>query len=247
MGKTKDRVGETSINFQGLEMKILEYRKAIDMTIQFEDGTIVNKTAYKEFSNGSIKNLNHPSIFGKGYMGEGRYKAWGGSGLTKQYCTWIAMLSRCYNEKELKRSPTYRGVEVHQEWYNFQVFAEWFENNYKEGFHLDKDIICSDCRVYSPETCVFVPREINSLFTSARISKRNLPVGIYYLRGRYQVSTPTHDKTTYIGFYKTVEEAMIVYKIAKEKYMREVAEIWKDRVDHRVYQILYNYTIEIAD
>lgn len=228
-------------------MKIIEYRRAIDLTVQFEDDTIVKKAAYKEFSSGSIKNLNHPSIFDKGYMGEGKYKAWGKTKLTKVYNTWFGMMSRCYDEKLRTKQPTYSDVEICNEWHNFQNFAKWFEENYIDGFHLDKDIICPTCRIYSPETCVFVPRDINSLFTSARISKRNLPVGIYHLRGRYQVSTPNHGRTTYIGFYKTVEEAMVVYKITKEKYMREVSEIWKGRVDERVYQALANYIVEIAD
>ena len=240
----KNRVGEVNINFQGLKMKIIEYRKAIDMTVQFEDGTVVKKVAYKEFSSGSIKNLNYPSVFGKGYMGEGKYKAWGGNKLTKQYCTWFAMISRCYSEKELLRSPTYRGVEVCDEWCNFQNFATWFDDNYIEGWALDKDILCPDCRVYSSLTCVFVHRDINSMFTSAGKTKRDLPVGIYYLRGRYQVSTPTHDGSTYVGFYKTLEEANIVNKVAKEKYMKKMAEIWEGRIDPRVHAIMCNWKFE---
>lgn len=238
----KNRVGEVSINFQGLKMTITEYRKAIDMAIQFEDGTVVKKTAYKEFSSGSIKNLNHPSIFGKGYMGEGKYKAWGGKSLTKEYCVWFGMLSRCYNGKT--DNPTYKDVEVCSEWLNFQIFATWFEINYREGFALDKDIICPDCRTYSPQTCVFVPQEINSMFTSAGKTKRDLPVGIYYLRGRYQVSTPNHDGSTYVGFYKSLEEARIVNKDCKEKYMKKMAEIWEGRVDSRVYNIMCNWVFE---
>lgn len=241
----KNRVGETNKNFQGLEMKIIEYRKAVDLTVQFKDGTIVKKAAYKEFSSGSIKNLNHPSIFGKGYMGEGKYKAWGKGKLTKQYNVWFGMLSRCYGGRD--SCYTYRGVEVCKEWCNFQVFAAWFDENYIDGWALDKDIICSECKIYSPETCCFVPQEINNMFTSRSKTKRNLPIGVYYLRGRYQVSTPTNDKTTYIGFYKTVDEAINVHKKAKEKYMKEVAEIWKSKIDPRVYEALYNYQVEITD
>lgn len=240
----KNRVGEVNKNFQGLEMKITEYRKATDMTVVFVDGTIVKKTAYKEFSSGAIKNLNHPSIFGKGFMGDGEYMAWEKVGLTKQYTTWFSMLSRCYNEKERERYPTYKGVTICDDWCNFQIFAEWFDKNYIENWEIDKDIICTDCKTYSPETCVFVPKEINSLFTGRSKTKRNLPTGIYYLRGRYQVSTPTHDKTTYIGFYKTIEEAIIVYRVAKEKYMKEVAEIWKDVVDPRVYEAIYSFKVK---
>lgn len=242
----KDRTGELNTNFQRLEMKIVEYRKAIDITVEFQDGTIVKKTTYRDFMEGSIKNLNHPSIFEKGFMGQGNYKAWGGSKLTREYNTWFGMLGRCYNEKDRHKQPTYKGVTVCEEWLNFQNFAKWFEGNYVENYHLDKDIVLKGSRIYSPETCVFVPREINMLFTNNGQSKRNLPRGVYYLRGRFQVSTPTKEGSTYIGFYKTVEEALSVYKKAKEKYMQQVAEEWKDKIDFRVYKALYNYKVEIV-
>lgn len=245
MSKVKNRVGESNINFQGLKMTIVEYRKAIDLTVEFEDGTIVKKAAYKEFNSGKIKNLNHPSVFCKGFMGEGVYKAWDKTKLTKVYSTWFGMMVRCYDEKYHLKHPTYKNVEVCDEWYNFQNFAKWFEDNYIEGFHLDKDILCPTCRIYSPETCVFVPQQINNMFTSSY--SRDLPIGVYYLRGRYQVSTPTNDKSTYIGFYKTKDEAIKVHKIAKEKYMKEEAEKWKDYIDPRVYQAMYNYEVGITD
>lgn len=240
----KNRVGETNVNFQCLKMTIIEYRKAIDMTVQFEDGTVVKKVAYKEFSSGAIKNLNHPSVFEKGYMGEGKYKAWGGKCLTKEYNTWFGMISRCYNEKGRLRCPTYKDVIVCEEWHNFQNFAEWFEDNYVEGYHLDKDILVKGNKIYSPQTCAFVPQCINSSFTG---SKRDLPIGVYYLRGRYQASTPKHDKKTYLGFYKTIDEAFYAYKIAKEKYIRELADEWKNKIDSRVYNAMCNWIVEITD
>jgi len=219
----KNRVGESNINFQGLKMTILEYRKATDLTIQFEDGTIVKKTAYKEFSSGSIKNLNHPSVFGKGYMGEGKYKAWGKTKLTKMYTTWFGMMVRCYDERFHTKQPTYKDVEVCDEWHNFQNFAKWYEENYIEDYQLDKDILCPTCRIYSPETCVFVPQQINNMFKSS--NKRELPTGVYYLRGRYQVSTPTNVGSTYIGFYKTKEEAISVHIITISRTFRFISYI----------------------
>lgn len=35
-----------------------------------------------------------------------------------------------------------------------------------EGWHLDKDILLKGNKVYSPETCAFVPAKINSLLIS---------------------------------------------------------------------------------
>jgi DNA-directed RNA polymerase subunit RPC12/RpoP len=51
------RIGESIINKQGLKMTIIEYINCRDITVQFEDGTIVEHKAYTDFQNGSIKHL----------------------------------------------------------------------------------------------------------------------------------------------------------------------------------------------
>ena len=45
----------------------------------------------------------------------------------------------------------------------------------------------------------------------------------------------------------TVEQAFNVYKKAKEKYIKEVADKWKDHIDIRVYEALMNYEVSIYD
>lgn len=53
----KSRVGETNKNNQGHIMTIIEYKSHLDITVQFEDGTIVKNRHYKSFKNGLI---GHP-------------------------------------------------------------------------------------------------------------------------------------------------------------------------------------------
>jgi hypothetical protein len=55
----KDRIGEENINTQGLKMWIKEYRKAIDIDVEFEDGFISYNKEYKTFKNGKIENKNY--------------------------------------------------------------------------------------------------------------------------------------------------------------------------------------------
>ena len=55
------RIGETQIANCGMQMTIVEYRKAIDMDVQFEDGTIVT-TTYGQFINGQVKNPNFKRV-----------------------------------------------------------------------------------------------------------------------------------------------------------------------------------------
>ena len=47
---------------------------------------------------------------------------------------------------------------VCEEWKHFSNFKKWFDENYIEGFDIDKDILIKGNKVYSPEACSFVPR-----------------------------------------------------------------------------------------
>jgi len=75
------------------------------------------------------------------------------------------MLQRCYDSDYYLRCPTYKDVTVCIDWHDFQVFGDWYDEQYKEdGWRLDKDLLGVDEEIYSPETCVFIPKELNNLF-----------------------------------------------------------------------------------
>lgn len=102
----------------------------------------------------------------------------------KAYIVWGSMLTRCYKDNA---NLTYNDVTVCLEWHNFQNFAQWYEQNceyHMQEWELDKDIICKDCKEYSPENCTFVPHEINCLFRQS--PKRELPTGIYETKYGYK-------------------------------------------------------------
>jgi oligoribonuclease (3'-5' exoribonuclease) len=50
-----------------------------------------------------------------------------------------------------------------------------------------------------------------------------------------------------IKYFDTVEEAFHYYKEVKEKYIKEVADKWKNKITDTVYQAMYNYQVEITD
>ena len=50
-----------------------------------------------------------------------------------------------------------------------------------------------------------------------------------------------------LGYFNTEMEAFLAYKQAKESYIKEVANKWKDHIDHRAYEALMNYQVEITD
>ena len=51
----------------------------------------------------------------------------------------------------------------------------------------------------------------------------------------------------YLGAYDCPTKAFLVYKDAKEAFIKEVANKWKGKIDPRVYEALLNYQVEITD
>ena len=54
----QNRLGKTKANRNGQMMKIIEYIDASNLTIEFEDGTVVKGKRYGDFEKGKISNPN---------------------------------------------------------------------------------------------------------------------------------------------------------------------------------------------
>ena len=258
MGRKIDRTGEERLNNFGSKMIIKEYRKAIDIDVYFPeyDWTFKHAT-YQSFKNGKIKCPYEPSIYGVGYLGEGKYVATENGKHKKEYRIWYDVLRRCYDPKVQEKYPTYKGCTVENYLLNFQNAAEWIKNNYYEvlgeRMHLDKDILCKGNKVYSRETCIFVPERINTLFVKRDKSRGKDPIGVSDLpSGNYQVNCSNgYGKYIYLGTYSTKEEAFRVYKEYKEKIIKEVIDSYEGIIPEPHYSKLktamYNYKVEIDD
>lgn len=174
------------------------------------------------------------------------------SRITKRaYRVWENILDRCYNDKAKKRMPTYDGCTMCEEWLMFSNFLKWFEENIKEGQHIDKDILFKGNKVYSPETCCSVPKAINSMMASCHSrGNRTLPVGVYKSGNKYVSFISFSDSTQkYLGIFATAQEAFNVFKKEKESYIKNVAQEHynKGEITEEVYQAIMNYEIEITD
>lgn len=251
------RLEEINVNYQGCKMKIIKYNNANDIMVEFQDEYKAKiKSAYKEFKKGNIKNPYYPSVLNKGYFGQGKYKSRGEDGKqTKAYIKWKGMLERCYDEKRHKNHPTYADCYVCKEWLNFQNFAEWFYKHYYEcngeKMCLDKDILIKGNKVYSPETCIFVPNNINVLFTKREKDRGKYPIGIRYCErdNALIVGCSVNGKMKHLGYFKSneIEKAFNCYKEFKEKYIKQIADEYKDLIPKELYEALYKYEVEIND
>ena len=254
MGKKDERLNKVGYNNNGERMTIVRYGGKADIDVQFDDGTIVKHREYKDFEKGNVKNPMTPSLFGVGFIGIGRFKSVDENGKeTKCHKVWESMLQRCYDPKYQETHPTYKGCIVCKEWHNFQVFAEWYYEHYyelesNEMMTLDKDILHKGNKVYSPNTCVLVPVSINNLFVKSNNSRGNCPIGVTKNGNKFRARlSKGNGKPIHLGLYNTPEEAFLVYKKAKEAYIKEVAEEYKGKIDNRAYEAMMNYEVEIDD
>lgn len=170
---------------------------------------------------------------------------------TKPYSTWKNMLRRCYSHYDYNQA-SYEGCSVTPEWLLYSTFKQWFDENYVEGYALDKDIIKKNNLLYSPETCCFVPQEINNLFIKRKRDRGALPIGIVLIpRNRYKkYQVQVSGRTPYsVGYFYTIEEAFKAYKMEKEKIIKERATQYfqEGKITQRVYQALMEYQVEITD
>ena len=254
-----DRTGEERINSFGSKMVIKEYRKWNDIDVYFpEYDWTFNHVRYDTFKKGNIKCVYERRTYGVGYLGEGKYNSRENDKLTKCYNTWIHMLERCYDPKLQEKEPTYKGCTVEDYLLNFQNFAHWYENNYyeieDEVMCLDKDILFKGNKIYSPETCVFVPQNINTLFIKCNKSRGDYPIGVCYNKqnGKYiPQCNVCNSKSRHLGCFDNPEEAFQVYKQYKEKYIKEVIDSYEGIIPEPHYSKLknaiYNYKVEIND
>lgn len=244
-----ERLGEIRNNTFGTPMKIIEYRCADDIDVEFLDEYhyIKEHNTYSNFKSGGIKNPYDRTLFGVGYVGVGEHiTGYSKIGMTEEYHCWQNMLERCYCEKLRELHPSYFDIStVCDEWHDYQVFASWHkEHRYKvnERLHLDKDILFAGNKVYSPPTCLLIPQRLNMLFMN-KSNNRGLPNGIVKQKNGYLAKYGGQK----IGVFPTIEEAYIKQTQKKKEAIEKLAREYKSIIPKEVYEAVMAYEFDIKN
>ena len=202
--------------------------------------------------------MANKKIFGVAYVGNTTVKNLQTHKDKESYKCWYHMIRRCYENKDT----SYKDCSVCEEWLCYANFEKWYDDNYwecgSETMHLDKDILKHGNRIYSPNNCIFVQKDINMLFVKQKNKRiNNLPIGV-----KLDSSTLTRDKQLYVARISKKNKTVTIcrtidpitafnsYKVEKENYIKEVADEYKSKYPNfpiKLYEAMYKWEVSIND
>lgn len=141
------------------------------------------------------------------------------------------------NSTFVENFPTYKECKFN--FFDFQHFASWC--NSTPGYRklqpnnkpwcLDKDILVTENKIYSPETCCFVPEYVNNAFVSRSITTVGMyPLGVTKISGRskrYSARCQTLSGRKHLGSFATPLKAHSAWQEEKIKHLTEVAILYR--------------------
>ena len=248
----KDCVGKVCKSLNSGDFKVLKYNDDRNVEIQFLKTGFKVVATLGNIKRGSVKDPYSPSVYGVGIVGVKYQHSINGRN-TKEYDLWQSMLRRCYSTTLKKKQTTYEDCEVSENFKSFEYFYEWCNEQIgfgNEGWHLDKDLLIKGNKVYSENTCIFIPVEINSILVKREALRGTHLIGVCWnKKDKAFVAQVNKNKVKqeYLGSFKTEIEAFNAYKQAKENFIKEQANKWKSQIDPRACKALMNYTVNIDD
>lgn len=229
---------------------IIDYQSYNNVAVAFYEPFCVVMCTLGALQKGHVSNPMFPTVLGKGYIGVGSYNS---KNCGRAYKLWKGVLYRCIRSDQ----PAYTDVTICDEWLNFQNFAEWCFNqkffNAKDdkgvSYQLDKDLLIRGNKIYSPDTCRFVPQVINALVITNSSRRGEHPIGTSYVKkvSKFACEHRYSEGSKFLGHFDTSEKAFEAYKKAKESYIKEVCYYWKDRVDSDIYESLMGWVVNMDD
>lgn len=162
------------------------------------------------------------------------------------YRTWADMLTRAYSAKEKARHPTYKDVTVCKEWHTFSVFKAWMEAQDFESGQLDKDLLVTGNKHYSPETCVFVSKQVNMFLVDSGATRGNYLIGASWCKRNDKFKSQCRNPITRVqetlGYFTTEQEAHEAWLTKKLEHAHTLASLQTDtRIAEALIRRYENY------
>ena len=194
MDESKWVVGNSYSNLRGEEFIYLGEERINDKKYHLVRFVETNNYQYVLGSilgnKSKMRDLSRPFMCGVGYATGTEERPFYYRENYQAFEIWENMLQRCYRNDG--RNKSYRDAEVTKEWHNYSNFLSWFNSKVYDSSYiwewklqLDKDLLSKDGKkVYSPETCCFLPSSINSILASINFKEytKNCAKNVCHLR-----------------------------------------------------------------
>ena len=228
--------------------EVISYKNAHNVTVRFLETGYEKTTNKSNIIRGVVKDKFAPSCYGVGITGALPSRITGV--LVAQYQLWSSIIQRCSDNNYQIKQPSYKGCVVSDNFKNYEYFYDWCNKQVgvgNEGWQLDKDLLSSGGNSYHEDHCVFIPQYINILFNNNPKNRGACKIGVTLNRdGKFYAKVSMWGKQVFLGSFKTEDEAYEAYKSSKESYVKEVADKYKGKIDHRVYEYLNNFKLEVS-
>lgn len=154
---------------------------------------------------------------------------------------YTKMLERCKEGgREQRLHPSYVGTT--NGFRDFQEFVEWSMAEYgynvrepykdKERYYnLEKDILSSGAKVYSPDTCLFVPITINNFLCLKGADRGKYPIGCWFNKRSNAFEsgcTMGTGRQEFLGFYDNPMDAHAAWQKAKVAHGRSLCDKYRE-------------------
>ena len=160
------------------EFEIIEYNNSLDVKIRFFNTGHEYIVRTSQIQDGQVRDPYAPTVYGVGITGN-KYPTKVKDKDLKEYKLWNGMLERAYSPRYHNINPSYAECSVSENFKSYEYFYEWCQKQKgfrNEKWHLDKDLLIKGNKLYSEDTCVFLPHEINIALTNRKKLRGELPI-----------------------------------------------------------------------
>jgi hypothetical protein len=245
MTASKIKVGDIFHTKKGYEIVVTKRISARFVEVEFQ-APIKHKAiiSTSNIRSGAIKNVFAPSVEGMGYIGFSKVLA-----TSKCYTSWRSILKRVSKNATAKDKVNYSDCSICREWLCLEAYSEWYNKQIVQNdWALDKDLLVKGNKVYSPDTCIFLPTEVNAFLTDRANHRGRTPLGVHRGRNKkFEVQCTSGGKNNYLGVYDTPEDAFEAYKKFKISRAILLADKWCGIIDQKAILALRAFNVDIKD
>lgn len=219
------------------EFEVLEFIDCFNVRVRFLETGCEVVVASENMKRGNVKDYLARHTYSVGYLGSKNATV----GYEPLYQKWVSMLGRCYSD--FKEVEYYGDCTVSEHFQNFTNFRDWAltqkGHNVKEWV-LDKDLLSNGDKIYSKETCCFIPSEINKVFNK-RFTDTGTVTGIREAGGKFVARASQQGGYKHLGTFDTLKDAIDAQIKTKAKYLTELADLYKVDLEPKVYLKIVNW------